>query len=149
VAVYFAYGSNMSSRAIAGRCPSARPLGRAALPDHELIFFLDDASWRGGVAGVLPAPGRRVEGVLYALDEPDLRALDDYEDVAAGDYVRARREVHAADGSPRDAWIYLPGRDADVWVRPSRAYLRCLLEGAREHGLSAAYRDALARTLVA
>jgi gamma-glutamylcyclotransferase (GGCT)/AIG2-like uncharacterized protein YtfP len=136
---YFAYGSNMSSRAIAGRCPSARLVSKAILRDHRLMFFLEDESWAGGVAGVLPATGQVVEGVIYTLAEVDLVALDRYEAIEDDDYVRAQRRVHLPEGASQLCWIYLPGRDADRPVAPSQRYLDALLEGAREHGLSDAH----------
>lgn len=34
--LYFSYGSNMLSSRLRERCPSARPIGMAELPDHEL-----------------------------------------------------------------------------------------------------------------
>lgn len=137
---YFAYGSNMSSDALRGRCPSARPLSRAVLPEHRLIFFLEDVVWDGGgVAGVVPCAGEQVEGVLYELDAAELSALDEYEDVDSGDYVRTKLHVLLPDGPALEAWIYLPGRDAERAVPPAPRYVAAILSGAREHGLSPDY----------
>lgn len=135
--LYFAYGSNMSSVAIGRRCPSAALVGTALLVDHQLTFFLEDASWYGGgVAGVVPVAGVHVEGVVYRLDDADLAALDRYEAIDDGDYVRARVVVQLTRGEPVEVWIYLPGRGVERWVAPSEPYLTILLEGAAEHGLS-------------
>lgn len=141
---YFAYGSNMLTRDLRGRCPSARPRSRARLADHQLVFFCEDSLWGGGVAAIVPAPGEVVEGVLFELAPVDFGPLDEYEGVAEGYYLRARRVVTLASGAQEEAWVYLPGRDPTPPVLPSAAYMACLEAGAREHELSPAYRAGLA-----
>ncbi|MEX2500932.1 MAG: amidohydrolase [Trueperaceae bacterium] len=107
----FAYGSNMDPVQMRRRCPSARFVARAWLPDFALAFPRWSPKRGCGVADVVPAPGGRVWGVVYDLDEEDGRALDGYEGAptdATADpstdrerpayrRVRLRVEPHAGD----------------------------------------------------
>jgi gamma-glutamylcyclotransferase (GGCT)/AIG2-like uncharacterized protein YtfP len=68
---YFAYGSNLNRRQFFRRCPNARPQGRVTLPDYALVFR--------GVADIIKAPGRRVEGAMYRITPRCEMALDRYE----------------------------------------------------------------------
>src|SRR5512138_3517065 len=75
---YFAYGSNLDFAQMKGRCPSASFVGKAILPDHRLVFPRGSRKM-GGVAGVAPAKGKEVWGVVYTITESDLSLLDDIE----------------------------------------------------------------------
>ncbi|MEM7778549.1 MAG: gamma-glutamylcyclotransferase family protein [Pseudomonadota bacterium] len=80
--LYFAYGSNMSPRQMAMRCPGARPRGTAMLRDWRFII-----SKRGG-ANVIPAKDARVYGVLWQINGAHIAALNGWEGVAQGVYRR-------------------------------------------------------------
>jgi len=135
---YFAYGSNMSARQMATRCPGATAYGPARLEGYRLAFDLPSRHWGGWVADVLPEPGSTVWGVLWRLHPEHWAILDDYEDVDEQRYRRLTLEVVSADGWPVRAQLYrvvTPRGEG----RPSARYLATLLEGAREHGLPAEY----------
>jgi gamma-glutamylcyclotransferase (GGCT)/AIG2-like uncharacterized protein YtfP len=68
---YFAYGSNLNLSQFQRRCPDARPIARMKLPDYRLVFR--------GVADVVPASGRIVQGALYRITKRCEAALDRYE----------------------------------------------------------------------
>ena len=55
---YFAYGSNLCSRQMAGRCPDAVDPRRAVLGDHDWLIN------QRGVATVESFTGNQVHGVL-------------------------------------------------------------------------------------
>jgi gamma-glutamylcyclotransferase len=133
--VYFAYGSNMSSAQMKERCPSARDLGAAKLPGHRLTFPRSSETRGGGVAGIEPAPGSAVEGVLYSLSPEDLSRLDDFEGTDEGRYRRGRVEVDH-EGEPRQVWTYYALPEGDRFHPPSRDYLETMIRGAEEHGLA-------------
>ena len=150
---YFAYGSNLDPVQMGSRCPGARTAGLAALHDHRLAFPRRSETWDGGVAGIQPAHGATVWGMVYDLTDSDLAVLDGYEGFrAAGDahnlYEREQITVEltrADDGSiPRRvrAWTYL-ARPANP-TPPSRRYLDTILRGARHHHLPEDYVAALA-----
>lgn len=132
-APYFAYGSNLFSERLRGRVPSAEAVGMARLDGYRLTT---DKQGRDGTAkaNLRVETGARVWGVLYRLDEAHWAPLD----AAEGGYARIAVEVSAGDGSRSRALTYtssLLTRDAVLAI----AYKRLLVEGAREHGLPAAW----------
>lgn len=144
-ALYFAFGSNMKTDRLRGRCPSATPSGAARLVGYELRFNKRSSKDGTGKANVVSTGhvASVVHGVLFELDLADLLKLDRVEGRGAG-YERVEREVIRGDGSAVMAWTYLASNDAiDDRLRPTRLYLSYLVHGAREHSLPAAYVDAL------
>ena len=77
--LYFAYGSNLDAEQMRVRCPTARPLRIARLAGHRLDFTHFSTRWQGGAADVLPAPGRAVWGLVYAMGPDDFARLDPFE----------------------------------------------------------------------
>lgn len=122
---YFAYGSNLSARQMAQRCPDAGDPRPATLADHDWLIN------ERGVATVEPLPGGVVHGVVWRLSDRDLAKLDSAEGVP----VRYRRDeltVRTDDGQ-QTAWVYIDHR---VEPGPPRlGYLERILEGAHQHGL--------------
>ena len=66
--LYFAYGMNTNPEEMSYRCPGAIALGKAILPGYRLEFK--------NFATIVPSPKEQVEGVLWAITEPDEQALD-------------------------------------------------------------------------
>ncbi len=128
--LYFAYGANMDAAAMALRCPASRLVGRAELRRHRFIIM------REGYASVLRDPGRSVWGVLWELALADVPALDRYEGVSGGLYLKAYQPVAAAGGVKR-ALIYL-GRSATPGV-PRPGYLAAVAAAAEAAQLPAAH----------
>ena len=93
--------------------------------------------WGGGVADLNPVKGKVVEGVLWEISETDLKALDEYEGYPKV-YVRRNVEVDTFDGRKMQAFAYFMVRPG-VYKAPSRRYMRLLVSGAEEHGLSDEY----------
>ncbi len=137
---YFAFGSNMDTRQMRSRCPSALLLGPALLKDAVLVFPQYSANWGGGVAGFEKRRGEDLWGVLYALSRDDLDELDRIEGVP-DDYERLEYTVWWKDETPLKAQVYnaLPSAPTP----PSRRYKDALLHGAVENGLPKAYRRRL------
>ena len=134
--LYFAYGANMDRAAMAARCPRSTPLGRATLMRHRLTIM------REGWLSVARAPAARVHGVLWDLALADVAALDRFEGVGEGLYVKAIQPVIGESGSRR-ALVYL-GANAG----PGRArepYLREVLAAARAWELPREAIEALER----
>lgn len=72
---YFAYGSNLSRKAMAMRCPTAKPVGKGILKDYQLVY-------RGGSYGYLtvePKKGSSVPIGVWEIEERDEKNLDMYE----------------------------------------------------------------------
>ncbi len=138
-AKYFAYGSNMNSRQMRSRCPSARAWSTAALRDYRLTFIQPHDDWGGGVAGLVPDPNQIVEGVVYELSEEDLKRLDRFEPVEDGKYWRELVDVYLPNDRAVEVWTYFGSVFSGAPFAPSARYLGMLLKGATEHGLSQDY----------
>jgi gamma-glutamylcyclotransferase (GGCT)/AIG2-like uncharacterized protein YtfP len=128
--LYFAYGSNMDRAAMAARCPASQPLGPARLARHRFVIT------REGYASVLRDPRRTVWGLVWDIAFSDMPALDRYESVAGGLYVKLTQPVITERGARR-ALIYV-GRSAGTG-QPRPGYLEAVTAAAREAGLPADY----------
>jgi len=137
---YFAYGSNMDPKQMATRGPGAVSVGCARLADYELAFVWDSPGWGGGVATVIPSSGREVWGVVWDLTDEHIEALDRYEGVAIGAYVREHLDVEAEAGLI-NALIYLATDDRQK--QPSTQYVDALVRGAKAFALPDDYIEQL------
>jgi cation transport regulator ChaC len=137
--LYFAYGSNMLSRRMLARTPSARRVGLAALPDFELRWHKvsKDGS---GKCDIVATPGRSVQGVLYEIAAAERPALDVAEGLGAG-YREVQLEVRTVDGV-RQALSY-QATNIDSFTKPYSWYKALVVAGAKEQGLDAAYVETL------
>ncbi len=128
-AVYFAYGSNLLTSRMRERVPSAEPRGPARLADHRLTT---DKRGRDGTgkANLRPGPGEWVWGVVWSLDARDWERLDAVEP----GYRRVALDVFGTGGERIRAETYISDRLTDDPVLASD-YKRCLVDGARAHGL--------------
>ena len=126
--LYFSYGSNMSPRQMARRCPGARPVGVAVL--HDWRFQITTR----GSANILPSRGDRVYGVLWRVELRHLHLLDQWEGVAHGHYQRKRVRVLVNGGAvERSAFTYASTHRVDGVPKPS--YMEsAILVGARAFG---------------
>jgi hypothetical protein len=77
---YFAYGSNLNSRAVAewarhfGHRPPALKAGRpAVLDNYRLCFPIFSEYYGGGIADIVYDPGKYVSGALFDLSEGELK----------------------------------------------------------------------------
>lgn len=132
---YFAYGSNLDETQMRARCASARPIGRAVLPNHALVFGGFSHRWGGAVASVLRAPGASVEGLLYRLEPHDVHALDRFEGCPIA-YRRVERIVRDTEGRRRRVMTYLqPEEGFEPWV-PAEGYFRVIWRAYARLGFS-------------
>jgi len=137
--LYFAYGSNLSSRRLGQRVPGARALGAGELDAYRLIFN-KPSSDGSGKANLVPAPGAKAWGVVWSLPAKAWRLLDGFEP----GYTRQPCRLRGVSGEWHSAQVYLwlpPGPEQ----RPFASYLEHLREGAREHRLPAEFLEQLNR----
>src|SRR4051794_38022606 len=80
---YFAYGSNLNSRAVSEWCrhfghrpPPMKPGNPAVLDNYRLSFPIFSEYWGGGIADIVYDPGEYVGGAVLDLSEADLDILD-------------------------------------------------------------------------
>lgn len=127
------------------RCPSARFVDVALLPDHELAFTRWSENRCCGVADAVAAKGKEVWGVVYQIDERDVGALNKSEGFRPGrpkeenSYARELRHVFV-DGDkrrPLEVEVYFANREDNP--RPNQAYKDLILSGARHWHLPTDY----------
>ena len=101
--LYAAYGSNLNIKQMAFRCPTAKPIAKAWLHDHRLVF---KGYSRNAHATVIPEKGQDVPLVIWEITARDEAALDRYEGVAGGYYTREHVQVEVA-GEMKEVLIYI------------------------------------------
>ena len=101
--LHFAYGSNMSRALMGMRCPGATALGTATLAGWRFVVI------REGFGSIAPQPGRVVHGVLWRLGPRDIAAINAYECLDSGLYVRRWLPVQWGSGRA-SALVYIVPR---------------------------------------
>ncbi len=141
--IYFAYGSNMSSRRLRARTPSALPLGTGRVAGHRLAWHMLglDGSAKCDMFET-GNPQDSVWGVFYEIAEAERFLLDQAEGLGTA-YDFKIIEVHS-EGVVVQAGAYYATGVAQS-LHPFDWYLAYVVGGADEHGLPQAYRDALRR----
>jgi gamma-glutamylcyclotransferase (GGCT)/AIG2-like uncharacterized protein YtfP len=134
--LHFAYGSNMSRALMGARCPGAEAVGIAVLSGWRFIINPE------GFGSIAPRPGGRVHGVLWRLSARDLAAINAYESVDSGLYLRRRLPVRCGDAQAI-ALVYIARRQGEGTPRPG--YIPLVVEAAREWQLPEIYIRSLAR----
>ena len=127
------------------RCPSSDYVGNASLKGFRLGFPITSVNRGGmGVASVFKSASTDVvEGVVYTVSKEDLLQLDQFESLGT-QYSRewGYVDIQQSNGcrlSGEKVFYYLAISDGTQHHRPSPEYKRCLVEGAKEHGLSEPY----------
>lgn len=138
--LYFAYGSNMLTRRLLGRTPSARTVGVATLAGHELRWHKVSKDGSGKCDIVPAAADSVVYGVLYEISLADQPALDVVEGLGWG-YRQVQLEVQSEIG-PLLALSY-QATNIDHGTRPYDWYKALVVAGAQEHKLAADYVQTL------
>jgi cation transport regulator ChaC len=134
--LHFAYGSNMSRALMAMRCPQAQPLGPAALPGWRFVIS------RNGYGSIARARGGVVIGVLWRLSVRDLAAVNAYESVDSGLYLRRHLAVRR-DEKHVLALVFVARTGGEG--RPRPGYMRVVTEAARDWHLPESYVRSIAR----
>src|SRR4051812_24207197 len=148
---YFAYGSNLNSRAVAEwarhhghRPPAMKPGKQAVLDNYRLCFPIFSEYWGGGIADIVYDPGKYVAGVLFDLSPAEIGVLDlkvNRKADAAGKEVGTYKpiEVRVAPlgkGGPVQAITY-QGLSAERYhIPPTQHYMDLVIQGAYSFGLS-------------
>lgn len=135
-ALYFAYGSNLSSSRMQARVSSAFARGPACLPGYRLT--LDKRSRDGsGKANLRVAETSRVYGVLYRISAIHWAALDACEPGYRRIPVTVESRGQRCEVQTYLSRVLAPHPVAYDW------YKRLIVEGAIEHDLPAGWRHRL------
>lgn len=148
---YFAYGSNLNSRAVAEWCrhfghrPPGMKTGKAAVLDnYRLCFPIFSEYWGGGIADIVYDPGKYVAGAMFEVSDTELAVLDqkvqrrvDSAGKEQGVYRRIEVSVSPLGrGDPLKAITY-QGLNADRYhIPPTQHYMDSVIQGAYGYGLS-------------
>jgi gamma-glutamylcyclotransferase len=141
---YFAYGSNMNWLQMQQRCPTARFVGVALLPNHKLAFTRKSITRRCGVADAVPELGRELWGAVYEIDDLEVKDLDAAEGYRLGRSKNSywRREcLVLRDGDlrqPLNVAVYFADRQPHPPL-PNAHYKELILSGARCWNLPVPY----------
>lgn len=137
--LHFAYGSNMDAAAMARRCPRSRFLGRARLPRWRFVTL------PSGFASVTPDNRSSVHGALWDVPVSDIMALDRYEQVGQGLYVKKVLPVLREPFGSAPALVYIGAAPNQGSAAPG--YLADILGAAQALELPPAYVGYLSHLL--
>jgi gamma-glutamylcyclotransferase len=141
--IYFAYGSNMSSRRLKARLPSATVIGPGALDGHRLAFHKVSTKDGSAKCDIVESCSEQVLGVLFEIDETEKPMLDQLEGLGNG-YEEKAVNIGLRSGASMRAFAY-SATNIDASLRPYTWYKHHVLEGAREARLPPAYMELLER----
>jgi hypothetical protein len=136
--LYFSYGSNMSSKRLRARTPSARFITTATLYSHQLRFH--KRSHDGSSKCDAYDTGNNqdyVVGVVFEIAEAEKPILDGYEGLGHGYEIKVI-EIEAENGDRFEAYTYY-ANDIDSTLKPYHWYHQHVVSGAYEHRLPTDY----------
>jgi hypothetical protein len=149
---YFAYGSNLNSRAVAEWCrhfghrpPSLKSGRPAVLDNYRLCFPIFSEYYGGGIADIVYDPGKYVAGAVFDLSPADMkildakvgRKLDPGSGKEVGTYAWVEVKVSPlARGEPVMAVTYQGLAVEKYDIPPTRHYMDLVIQGAYSYGLS-------------
>lgn len=142
--LYFAYGSNMSTRRLQARTPSARFQCIATLSGHVLKFHKKshDGSAKCD-AFKTDNPEDTLIGICFEIDRIEKPALDQAEGLGKG-YEIKTVTLQSSHGRTIEAELYY-ATDIDTSLLPYHWYKHHVIKGAIEHDLPADYLAQLNR----
>jgi hypothetical protein len=111
-------------------------LGTASLPGWRFVVNPD------GVGSIEPRSGALLRGVLWRVGPRDLAAINAYEGIDCGFYLRRVLPVRHGEGLRR-ALVYIARRRGEGAARPG--YISVVVEAAREWDLPESYICSLQR----
>jgi cation transport regulator ChaC len=136
--LYFAYGSCMNLKDIA-RTVDAEFVGPATLYDYRIGFTRYSPKRKGGVADIVPAPGEKMEGVLFKVSS--FKELDIREGAPFA-YKRCKVKVQPKGSKDLiEVTTYTVVNKAETEFTPHENYLNLILNGAKQ--LSPEYQEQL------
>ncbi|WP_036282553.1 gamma-glutamylcyclotransferase family protein [Methylocystis sp. ATCC 49242] len=133
--LHFAYGSNMDGAAMARRCPHSRLLGRARLARWRLVVM------SSGFVSIAPDPRANVHGALWDVAVADVAALDRYEQIGQGLYIKKIMHVLREPFGAAPALVYVGAEPEQGSAWPG--YMADIVAAAHALGLPPKYVEYL------
>ena len=135
---YFAYGSNMLSKRLQKRVPSANPIGKGVL--EGFVLQTNKLSRDGSSkCNVMMKENKVVHGVLFSIDAGERALLDKAEGLGHGyeiceaDILCAQRVI--------PAFFYIAQEEHRGMAEPFEWYMNFARAGAHEHMLPLFYQQ--------
>ena len=148
---YFGYGSNLneedwnqnSNRTAWNK--TIRPIKVAYLLDYAPIYHYFSSTRNGGALDVIQKRGARTPGVLFEIQEGELRTLNNKEGVPNA-YHQERVHVQTIDGEIIEALTYIvnDNRRKNQFQKPTADYVQAVRDGLIRFGLSPEIQDSAA-----
>lgn len=136
---YLAYGSNLNVPQMRFRCPTARIIGTAEIPDYRLLF---KGSKTGSYLTIEPSIGYSVPVAVWEVQETDERNLDRYEGFPTFYYKKDLKlpikGIKSGKVRVRDAFVYIMHEDRPLGI-PSMGYFRVCCDGYDTFGFDPKY----------
>jgi len=132
--LYFAYGSNMLTRRLAERTPSAVAVGAAFITGYRLTFDKVSTDGSGKCDIEAAGPDDRAWGVLFRIANSEEAALDDAEGLGYG-YRKGQAQVHTVTPVSRQNAVAYFATQKSAALLPYHWYKAMVIAGAVEHGL--------------
>ena len=131
---YVAYGSNLNVRQMRMRCPTARIIGTAVIPNYRLMF---KGSKTGSYLTIEPEEGCQVPVGVWEVTAADERALDRYEGHPTF-YYKKEMELtitgyRTGKTRLRNVFVYIMHEDRELG-EPSGMYVSICAEGYYNFG---------------
>ena len=131
---YIAYGSNLNVYQMRYRCPNARIIGTAVVPNYELLF---KGSKTGSYLTIEPKEGSNVPAAVWETTAEDEFALDRYEGYPAFYYkkelVLPIKGIKTGKVRNRKVYVYIMHEDRPIGI-PAKSYVRTCIEGYHNFG---------------
>ncbi len=145
-AFYFTYNLHMDPKYFSRLAIQHTMLGLGVLSGYVLAFnVLEDEFFHRetrGLANIVPKSGQYVEGVVYQIHLSDLNRLDQDAGVPDLKYYRKQVPICMVDNNHLLAYVYVGWPDCTSnGLRPSRTYLKQLLNAACHTRLSENFRQ--------
>lgn len=137
---YFSFGSNLLRQRLAWRIDQLGnvPQGESfTLHNYKLVFNAGVKFCKYCFANIMFEQGAKVEGLLYDLNERQLRHLDMYE------ALYERKYFYIDANTLGCTYVALPGACRPLEKKPELSYLNIILEGCRLAGLDWTYNKLL------
>jgi len=136
---YFAYGSNLSKRQMALRCPESNYLISGRLSGYSWLIN------SRGYASIKLSPNAFVLGEIFTLSEQDIAFLDLYEHVAEGMYSKYILSIQTKKGI-YDCLVYVASNN-DIG-KPQTEYIERINVGIKSANFPDDYIDQCIRPFV-
>ncbi|MSQ32272.1 MAG: gamma-glutamylcyclotransferase [Dehalococcoidia bacterium] len=138
MALFFAYDAYLTYDFIKKYCKNARPISKAQAPDHKLSFVRlgSKKGQQTGYVNIEQSTGSTVWGLLYRLEQDDLRYIDKFEEVpdkAKRDYI----DIMTDNGSTITATTIFPKKESPLPKTSDQ--LNLVISGAKSNGLPQEY----------